>query len=102
MGGDDAPALGQAHPGLGLEAAQRRVAADELDLCDGDVVAEGRQPEVLQPAGETRCRGRGAKRRERLAAELIDASNSTGASVRKRDETHKMAEANKAFAHFAR
>ena len=37
---------------------------------------------------------------ERLSAELLDASNGTGASVRKRDETHKMAEANKAFAHY--
>ena len=37
---------------------------------------------------------------ERLSAELIDASNGTGASVKKRDETHKMAEANKAFAHY--
>ena len=37
---------------------------------------------------------------ERLAAEIIDASNNTGASVKKRDDTHKMAEANKAFAHY--
>jgi small subunit ribosomal protein S7 len=37
---------------------------------------------------------------ERLSAELIDAANGAGASVRKRDETHKMAEANKAFAHY--
>ena len=37
---------------------------------------------------------------ERLSAELADASNGTGASVKKRDETHKMAEANKAFAHY--
>ena len=37
---------------------------------------------------------------ERLSAELIDAAAGTGASVRKRDETHKMAEANKAFAHY--
>jgi small subunit ribosomal protein S7 len=37
---------------------------------------------------------------ERLSAELIDASNGAGASVRKKDETHKMAEANKAFAHY--
>jgi small subunit ribosomal protein S7 len=37
---------------------------------------------------------------ERLSAELIDASSGAGASVRKRDETHKMAEANKAFAHY--
>ena len=37
---------------------------------------------------------------DRLAAEIIDASNGTGASVKKRDDTHKMAEANKAFAHY--
>ena len=38
--------------------------------------------------------------KERLAAEIIDAVNGAGASVKKRDDTHKMAEANKAFAHF--
>ena len=37
---------------------------------------------------------------ERLAKELMDASNGLGASVKKREETHKMAEANKAFAHY--
>lgn len=37
---------------------------------------------------------------QRLAGELLDAANSTGASVKKREDTHKMAEANKAFAHF--
>ncbi len=37
---------------------------------------------------------------ERLAAEIIDAINNTGATVKKRDEVHRMAEANKAFAHF--
>ncbi|MDO5717264.1 MAG: 30S ribosomal protein S7 [Tissierellia bacterium] len=37
---------------------------------------------------------------ERLAKEILDASNSTGASVKKREEVHKMAEANKAFAHY--
>ncbi|MCY0879395.1 MAG: 30S ribosomal protein S7 [Firmicutes bacterium] len=37
---------------------------------------------------------------ERLAAELIDASQNTGGAVRRRDETHRMAEANKAFAHY--
>ena len=36
---------------------------------------------------------------EKLANEIIDASNGTGASVKKREDTHKMAEANKAFAH---
>jgi len=36
-----------------------------------------------------------------LAAELIDAYNGTGTTIKKRDDTHKMAEANKAFAHFS-
>ncbi len=47
------------------------------------------------------CEKRGEKyMRERLANELIDASNNTGAAVKKREDTHKMAEANKAFAHY--
>ena len=37
---------------------------------------------------------------ERLANEIIDAAGNTGASVKKREDTHKMAEANKAFAHY--
>ena len=37
---------------------------------------------------------------ENLANELIDASNGTGAAVKKREDTHRMAEANKAYAHF--
>lgn len=46
-------------------------------------------------------RARGEKTmRERLAAEIMDAVNNTGAAVKKREDTHKMAEANKAFAHF--
>ena len=38
--------------------------------------------------------------KERLAAELMDASNNLGAAVKKREETHRMADSNKAFAHF--
>ena len=37
---------------------------------------------------------------EKLAAEIIDASNNTGGAVKKREDTHKMAEANKAYAHY--
>ena len=37
---------------------------------------------------------------DKLASELIDASNETGSAIRKRDETHKMAEANRAFSHY--
>ena len=38
--------------------------------------------------------------RERLAGEIMDAANGTGGAVKKREDTHKMAEANKAFAHY--
>lgn len=37
---------------------------------------------------------------ERLAKEIMDAANNTGASVKKKEDTHKMAEANRAFAHY--
>ena len=46
-------------------------------------------------------RSRGEKTMsQRLAAEIIDATNNTGNAVKKREDTHKMAEANKAFAHY--
>lgn len=46
-------------------------------------------------------RGRNEKTmRERLAAELLDAFNNTGTSIKKKEDTHRMAEANKAFAHY--
>ncbi|HNO36119.1 MAG TPA: 30S ribosomal protein S7, partial [Nitrospira sp.] len=47
----------------------------------------------------SRSRG-GKSMQDRLAAELLDASNNTGASVKKREDVHRMAEANKAFAHY--
>ena len=37
---------------------------------------------------------------ERLAGELLDAANNTGSAVKKREDTHRMAEANKAFDHY--
>lgn len=42
----------------------------------------------------------GRSMEEKLAAELMDAANNTGASVKKREDTHKMAESNRAFAHY--
>lgn len=49
------------------------------------------------------CRARkGMSMEDRIKLELIDAYNGTGAAVKKREDTHKMAEANRAFAHFAR
>jgi small subunit ribosomal protein S7 len=37
---------------------------------------------------------------EKLAGEIMDAANNTGASIKKREDVHKMADANKAFAHY--
>ena len=49
------------------------------------------------------CRGRkGVGMADRIAAELQDAYNAQGTAVKKREDVHKMAEANRAFAHFAR
>jgi small subunit ribosomal protein S7 len=49
----------------------------------------------------TASRARGGKSMvERLAGELLDAANNTGAAVKKREEVHKMAEANRAYAHY--
>ena len=49
----------------------------------------------------TYSRARGAKTMSaRLAGEIVDATNNTGSAVKKREDTHKMAEANKAFAHY--
>ena len=42
----------------------------------------------------------GRSMQEKLAAELMDAANNLGATIKKREDTHKMAEANKAFAHY--
>lgn len=49
------------------------------------------------------CRARkGISMADRIAAELMDAYNNQGSAVKKREDTHRMAEANRAFAHFAR
>ena len=63
------------------------------------------RPERRQTLGlrwlVTYSRNRGEKTmKERLAKEILDAVNNTGASVKKREDTHKMAEANRAFAHY--
>ena len=63
------------------------------------------RPERRQTLGIRWMLGAARKRgekymKERLAGELLDAFNNSGAAVKKREETHKMAEANKAFAHY--
>ena len=50
--------------------------------------------------GHARSRGDGKTMQEKLANELLDAANLRGGAVKKREDTHRMAEANKAFAHY--
>lgn len=63
------------------------------------------RPERRQALGLRWLTGYARKRsertmKERLAGEIMDATNNLGAAVKKKDDTHKMAEANKAFAHY--
>ena len=82
-----------------LEVKARRIGGANYQV-PIEVRAERRQTLgirwILAAAGK-----RGEKyARERVAGELMDAANNTGAAVKKREDTQKMAEANKAFAHY--
>ena len=82
-----------------VEVKPRRVGGATLQV---PVEVSGYRQESLAMRwliGESRKRG-GKSMSEKLAAEVMDAANNTGAAIKKREETHKMAEANRAFAHF--
>lgn len=82
-----------------VEVRARRVGGANYQV-PVEVRAERRQTLAIRwLVGYARKRGEKTMA-ERLAGELMDAYNSTGGSVKKREDTHKMAEANKAFAHY--
>ena len=82
-----------------LEVKSRRVGGSNYQV-PMDVRPERRQTLGLRWL-TTYSRGRSENTmKERLAAEIMDAANNTGSAVKKREDTHKMADANKAFAHF--
>ncbi|OHW62416.1 30S ribosomal protein S7 [Andreesenia angusta] len=82
-----------------LEVKARRVGGANYQV-PIEVRPERRQTIGLRwLVGYTRKRGEKTMV-ERLAKEIMDAANDSGASVKKKEETHKMAEANKAFAHY--
>ena len=82
-----------------LEVKARRIGGATYQV-PIDVRPDRRQALALRWI-TTYSRQRGEKTmEERLAKEIIDASNGLGQSVKKREDTHKMAEANKAFAHY--
>ena len=90
-------ALENIMPALEVKAVRRGGSNYQVPM---EVRAERRQTLGLRWL-ITYARNRGdRKMSERLAAEIIDAVNGTGGAVKKKEDTHKMAEANKAFAHY--
>ena len=82
-----------------LEVKARRVGGSTYQV-PMEIRPERRQTLALRWLVEF-SRARGEKTMaERLSAEIMDAANNTGAAVRRKEEMHRMAEANKAFAHF--
>ena len=82
-----------------LEVKSRRVGGSNYQV-PMDVRPERRQTLGLRWI-TAYSRSRGEKTmKERLAGEIMDAANNLGSAVKKREDTHKMAEANKAFAHY--
>lgn len=83
-----------------LELKSKRVGGANYQV-PVPVMGDRRQTLALRWILDT-CRNRkGKKMAEKLADEFIEASNKTGAAMKKREDVHRMAEANKAFAHFA-
>ena len=82
-----------------LEVKARRVGGANYQV-PIEVRADRRQALAIRWLVDYARKRGGKSMQEKLAGELMDAANNTGAAVKKREETHKMAEANKAFAHY--
>ena len=82
-----------------LEVKARRVGGANYQV-PIEVRADRRQALAIRWLVMFARKRAGHSMQEKLAGELMDAANNTGAAVKKREDTHKMAEANKAFAHY--
>ena len=82
-----------------LEVKSRRVGGANYSV-PVDVRADRAQALALRWLVNASRSRSGKSMAEKLASEIIDASNQTGAAYKKKDDTHRMAEANKAFAHY--
>jgi len=82
-----------------LEVKARRVGGANYQV-PVEVRAERRQTLGIRWLVLFTRKRAGKSMAEKLAAEIMDAANNVGATVKKREDTHKMAEANKAFAHY--
>ncbi|MBN9391979.1 MAG: 30S ribosomal protein S7 [Chloroflexi bacterium] len=82
-----------------LEVKPKRVGGATLQV-PVDIKGERRQSLAIRWLLRSARARTGHSMSEKLAAEVIDAANNTGATIKRREDTHKMAEANKAYAHY--
>ena len=82
-----------------VEVKSRRVGGSNYQVPIEVSPARGRALGLRWLTSNARSRG-GKSMAEKLANEIMDAANGTGGAVKKREDTHRMAEANKAFAHY--
>src|SRR3977135_4075303 len=83
-----------------LEVKSRRVGGSNYQVPVEVNPNRGLSLRLRGTVGSARSRGDGKTMYEKLANEFLDASNLRGGAVKKREDTHRMAEANKAFAHY--
>ena len=82
-----------------LEVKSRRVGGSTYQIPIDVNTARRTSLSIRWLIGYSRARGEKSME-EKLAGELLDAANNRGSSIKKKDDTHRMAEANKAFAHY--
>jgi small subunit ribosomal protein S7 len=82
-----------------LEVKPKRVGGATLQV-PVDIKGERRQSLAIRWLLRSARARNGHSMSEKLAAEVMDAANNTGATIKRREDTHKMAEANKAYAHY--
>ncbi|SME87923.1 30S ribosomal protein S7 [Pseudobacteriovorax antillogorgiicola] len=82
-----------------LEVKSRRVGGSNYQV-PIEIRPERRQALAIRWLIDFARKRGGKSMKERLAAEFVDAANKRGATIKKREDVHKMAEANKAFAHY--
>jgi small subunit ribosomal protein S7 len=85
----------------GVETRSRRVGGANYQI-PFEVKGQRQQHLTIMWFTQAARARKGMSMADRIAAELMDAYNGAGAAVKKREDTHKMADANRAFAHFAR
>jgi small subunit ribosomal protein S7 len=82
-----------------LEVKSRRVGGSNYQV-PVEIRPERRQALAIRWLIEFSRKRSGRSMKERLAGEIVDAANKRGATIKRREDVHKMAEANKAFAHY--